>query len=195
MSDCGKSKNYFVRLLRSGNFLVVLAILLSCIVCLAKQSGQSTQTDRSSPDSFLGAWRFNPDKSSGAGLESKSIAIESQGTRYKLIIDCVQQNGVKWYFSATTNMNAEVVSTFDKTGKQTSQQWRVTRDGPSSFRLDWLGPYGMQQRYEVTADGKTMTMHDVTASPKIIGGTYKGGRPVPVDHTEVFDRVLTNPVK
>jgi len=172
-------------------------MLLSNSVCLAKQSAQPAQANQPSPDAFLGTWRFNPDKSSRAGLESKSVVIESQGNGYKLTIDYVRDNGVKRHVSADTSMKAEVVMTFDNDGKQTKQEWRVTRNGPDSFTVEWLGPYGMQERFEVTADGKTMTMRDVTVNPRIIGGKIdKNGKLVRVDTTEVFDRVLiTNPAK
>jgi len=93
-------------------------------------------------------------------------------------------------------MMAEVVKTYDIGGKQTTQDWRVTRDGPGSFLLEWLGLYGMQEKYEVTADSKTLTIHDVTVNPRIIGGKIdKSGMPVRVDQTQVLDRVLTTPSK
>ena len=192
MSDARNIKVRRDGLLLLRSFLFVPAILLSCIVTPARESGRSAQANQSPSDAFLGTWRFNPDKSAHAGLESKSVVIEAQGSGYKLTIDYVQNNGVKWHFSATTNMKNEVVKTYDSDGKQTSQDWRVTRNGSDSFQVDWLGLYGMQQKYEVTADGKTMRMRDVTVNPRIGGSkTDKSGKLVRVDRMEVFDRVPT----
>jgi hypothetical protein len=196
VSDSKNLKARSVNLLRLGTFLFVPTMLVSCGVSLAQQSGQSAQANQSSGDTFVGTWRINTNKSPHAGLESKSVAIESQGNGYNLTIDSVRENGVKWHFSANTSMKAEVVKTFDKDGKQTKQEWRVTRAGSGSFIVEWLGPYGMQEKFDVSADGKTMTMHDVTANPAIIGVTTdKNGKMVRVDIPEVFDRVLPAPSK
>jgi hypothetical protein len=192
MSD---ARNIRVRrdgLLLLWSFLFVPAILLSCIVSPARESGPSAQANRSPSDAFLGAWRFNPDKSAHAGLESKSVVIEAQGSGYKLTIDYVQDNGVKWHFSANTTMKGEIVKTFDKDVKETKQEWRVTLSGPDAFTLEWLGPFGMQEKYQIDGDGKTMTIRDVTVNPRIVGGKIdKNGKLVRVDRMEVFDRVPT----
>jgi hypothetical protein len=189
VSDSKNLKDRSVNLLRLWSLLFVPLVLASCNVSLAKQSAQSPQANQSSSDAFLGTWKFNPDKNPDVvGLESKSVVVESQGSAYKLTIDDILDNGVKSYFSANTSMKAEVVKTFDKDGKEKKQEWRVTRNGPDSFTLEWLGLFGRQQRYQVAADGKTMTIRDVTAKPTIIGiRRDKNGNIVPGPLT-VLDR-------
>jgi hypothetical protein len=194
-----ESKNLKYRstsLLRLWAFLFVPTMLVSCGVTLAEQSGESPQANQSSGDTLLGTWRLNTKKSPHSTLESKSVVIESQGNGYKLTIDYVQSNGMKWNFSANTSMKAEVVKTIENDGKLAKQEWRVTRTGSGSFIVEWLGPFGKQEKYDVTADGKTMTIHDVTRNPTIVGfGRDKDGKTVPLDTTEVFDRVLPPPSK
>jgi len=196
MSDSKNLKDRRVGLLRLWSFLLVPAMLLSCMVCLAKQSGQPAQANQPSPDAFLGTWRFNPDKSSHVALQSKSVAIGSQGNGYRITIDYLQENGVKWYFSANTTMKGEILKTFDRDGKETKQEWRITLSGPDAFTLEWLGPFGMQEKYQIDGDGKTMTIRDVTAKPTIIGGKIdKNGKLVRVESVEVFDKVVSTPSK
>jgi hypothetical protein len=196
MPDFKDSKGRYLGLVGIWRSFLIAAMLLPCIVCLAKQTVRTVQANQSASDAFLGIWRLDPDKNPRSGLESKSVAIESHGGSYKITIDYVQSNGVKWYFSANTSMKAEVVSTYDSNGKQTKQEWRVTQNGPDSFTLEWLGPFGTLQKYRVAADGTTMTMRDVTARPTVLAGKIdKNGKVVPVDTVEVFDRVPLSPSK
>jgi hypothetical protein len=161
----------------------------------------STSPSQSPPqaqptDAFVGQWKFNDEKSSRKGIESKIIMIESQGGVYKLTVDSASENGVKSYAAATTSMKGEVVKTIDKNGKPTTQEWRVTREGPDAFRVEWLGTFPMQEKYEVSADGKTMTIRDVTPNPIIIAGKLdKNGKLTRVDLFEVFDKALPIPIK
>jgi hypothetical protein len=166
-----------------------LLLLLGVSICAGQQSAPP-QPPNSSDELLLGQWKFNEDKSTRRGIESKSIIIERQGAAFKLTIENLSENGTHSFYSATTNLKGETVKTFTKDGKPTPQEWRVTREGANAFILNWSGPFPMDEKYEVDKDGKTITIRDVTRNPVIIGGKIdSNGKLVRVDLIEVFDKL------
>jgi hypothetical protein len=167
------------------------------------RNGQSSASPAPppAPNRFMGVWKFNAEKSS-AGTKTMVVTIEREGKDYKITSDTESERGYKYYYSASTSMKGEIVKTldsdgkpkltgYDKNGQSMFQEWRVTVESSDSFLIDWLGSFWKQERYEVSADGQTMTIKDVPGQSAIIGGKIdSNGHLTVARHVKVLDKVF-----
>jgi hypothetical protein len=176
--------------LRLGWYLSLFT--LGVTLCLVAQGQKQPLPHSSVPvpaDRFVGSWKLNVAKSS-APPDSESITIESQGSDFKLTYDIVYGNGYESKHWTVTDMRGAIVKLTQADGKAMSDQWRVTRDGPDVFVVDKLGPFGGgQDRYEVSADGKTMTIRTIPGKTGLVGGKLENGVLISAPPVLVFDRV------
>jgi hypothetical protein len=171
-------------------FLVLIAVL----VLNTSVAGQSPSSSPPTPtaDRLLGTWKLNADKSS-PGVANMSVFIVAEAKDYKITVDKVLDNGSQSYFSIISGMRGETVQIIDKNGKPRPGTCRITLDGPNSFVVDWDGP---QDRYDVSPDGQTMTIHHVPGKSGIIAGKVDSqGHFTVTQHVEVLDRVHPPSVK
>jgi hypothetical protein len=77
-------------------------------------------------------------------------------------------------------------------GKGTNDLWRVTRQSANAFNMELNTQFGgWTDKYEISSDGKTMTLHRVGSNKGLVGGyVEKDGtvRRLP-EFVAVFDRV------
>lgn len=74
-------------------------------------------------------------------------------------------------------------------GQRLNDSWRVTRRGANKFDMELVG--GWADKYEVSQNGKTMTLHRVLDNGTVIGGRIdRNGvlQPQP-EYILVFERV------
>ena len=144
-------------------------------------------------DPIKGVWKLNVEKvekSKDAQLlpESEVITITSKDASYKLNFDVKQSNGFNPKYDVVTEMEGASVKPISADGTGTNALWRVTRRGAKKFDMELLG--GWTDKYEVSLDGKTMTLHRVQSNKGVVGGYIrKDGtlRPQP-EYVAVFDR-------
>jgi hypothetical protein len=169
--------------------LLCRLVLLSIAATLA--SGQAVSTS----DPINGVWKLNLDKSKNAlevvAAESEVITIVAQGSSYKLTFDVKRSNGYNPNYYIVTDMKGGMVKPVNADGRGTDDSWRVTRQSMNAFDMELISQFGgWTDKYEVSADGKTMTLHRVSIKG-IVGvevekdGTIRRQG----QHLVVFDRV------
>ncbi|HEY0797436.1 MAG TPA: hypothetical protein VGD64_16805 [Acidisarcina sp.] len=142
-----------------------------CLILLLGGSALCQQT--SAPhtvlpnDQFLGSWKLNVQRSPH-GPDREEISIQLEGANLKIADHSVLGNGTETDFWLITDPGGGFVRLTLKDGKPMNEEWRVTREGASSFIVD-SRPFASQVRYEVSADGKTMSARRITSS--IMGNT------------------------
>jgi len=129
------------------------------------------------------------------------VTVERKGGDYSLTLDSESDAGHKFYYSAITSMKGEIVKALDRDGKPKMtgydangqpvvQEWRITLESPDAFLIDWLGQLPKQERYELSSDGRTMTISDVPGKSGIIAGKIESsGRFAITKHIRVLDKV------
>jgi hypothetical protein len=73
-----------------------------------------------------------------------------------------------------------------------SGEWRITRNQPNSFVVESVGPFGGgKKEYAVSADGKTLTVHELRGSATgIIGGKMDSNGVIhPFEQVLVFEKI------
>lgn len=146
-----------------------------------------------SPDPIMGVWKLNVDKSQNTKPlpESEVITIASQDSSYKLTFDVKQSNGYNPKYDVVTDMKGTAVKPIYADGRGSSDLWRVTRQGTRGFDMELVSHFGgWTDKYEVSSDGKSMTLHRVRGNKGLVGGyVEKDGtlRRLP-EYVLVFDR-------
>jgi hypothetical protein len=144
--------------------------LLCCAVLLSigatSAFGQAVPTS----DPIKGVWKLNLDKSRNtmAIPESEVITIVVLDSSYKLTFDVKQSNGYNPNYDIVTDMKGGTVKPVNADGRGTNDSWRVTRQGIKAFNMELVG--GWTDKYEVSSDGKIMTLHRVASSKGLVGG-------------------------
>jgi hypothetical protein len=145
-------------------------------------------------DPIKGVWKLNVEKSKNAIplSESEVITIVPQDGPYKLTFDVKQSNGYSPKYDIVTDMKGAAVKPINADGKGTNDSWCVTRRGRKAFDMELKTQFGgWTDKYEVSSDGQTMTLHRVPGNSRIVGGYLdKDGtvRRLP-EYVAVFDRV------
>jgi hypothetical protein len=144
--------------------------LLCCAVLLSIGATSAFGEAVPAPDPIKGVWRLNLDKSKNtlAVPESEVITIVVQDTSYKLTFDVKQSNGYSPNYDIVTDMKGGAVKPVNADGRGTNDSWRVTRQSVKAFDMELVG--GWTDKYEVSSDGKTLTLHRVASNRGLVGG-------------------------
>jgi hypothetical protein len=148
----------------------------------------------SSSDPLKGVWKLNVDKSKNATVvpDSEVITIISQNGGYKLTFDTKQSNGYNSKYDIVTIMKGETIKPVNADGSGTNDSWRVSRQSSNEFDMELMSPFGgWTDKYEVSPNGKTMTLHRVLSNTGLIGGRIDNNGNVAPEHPYilVFERV------
>jgi len=145
-------------------------------------------------DPITGIWKLNVEKSKDARPlpNSEFITIVSQDTSYKFTFDIKQSNDYNPKFEIVTDMKGTPVKPINADGRGTNDTWRVTRQGRKAFDMVLSSQGGgWADKYEVSSDGKTMTLHRVLDNKGLVGGYIEKDGTVrrQPEYVAVFDRV------
>jgi hypothetical protein len=148
--------------------------LLCCLVLLSIADTSACGQAVSTSDPINGVWKLNLDKSKNAlevvGVESEVITIVAQGSSFKLTFDVKQSNDYNPNYYIVTDMNGATVEPVNADGRRTNGSWRVTRRGMKAFDMELISTFGgWTDKYEVSADGKTMALHRVPSNKGVAG--------------------------
>jgi len=146
--------------------LLCCAFLLS--ITATSSFGQAVPTS----DPIKGVWKLNLDKSKNAMAvpESEVITIVARDSSYKLTFDVKQSNGYNPKYDIVTDMKGRTVKPVNADGRGTNDSWRVTRQGMKAFDMELKTSFGgWTDKYEVSSDGKTMTLHRVPSNKALVG--------------------------
>ena len=103
--------------------------------------------------------------------ESEVITVVTQDSSYKLAFDVKQSNGYNPKYDIVTDMIGGTVKPVNADGRGTNDSWRVTRQGMKAFDMELNTPFGGRtDKYEVSSDGKTTTLHRVPSNKGLVGG-------------------------
>jgi hypothetical protein len=165
--------------------------LVCCAVLFSIAAASAFGQDVPMPDPIKGVWKLNVDKSKNAMAipESEVITIVSQDSSYKLTFDVKQSNGYNPKYDIVSDMKGGAVKPVNADGRGTNDSWRVTRQGTKAFDMELKG--GWTDKYELSSDGKTMTLHRVPSSTGLVGGYIEkdGTARRQPQYVLVFDRV------
>ncbi len=161
-----------------------------CAALLSIAAASAFGQDVPKPDPIKGVWKLNVDKSKNAMAipESEVITIVSQDSFYKLTFDVKQSNGYNPKYDIVTDMKGGTVKPVNADGRGTNDSWRVTRQATKAFDMELKNRFGeWTDKYEVSSDGKTMTLHRVPSTNNmVIEGVGLLREP---QYVLVFDRV------
>ena len=137
----------------------------------AQQSAPAPEAAQAA-DPIVGAWKLNIEKSSNPGVESELIVIAPVGSQFQITFQAMQSNKYNPHYQVMTDMKGTTSKLVQVDGKPMSDEWRVTRTQPSSFVVESVGRFGGEKKeYAVSADGKTLTVHEAPGSaPRVMGG-------------------------
>ena len=160
----------------------------------AQDASVPSRTLSSTADPIKGVWKLNVDKSKNtmAVPESEVITIVSQDSGYKLTFDTKQSNDYNPKYDIVTDMKGTAVKPINADGKGTNDTWRVTRQGANAFDMELTTPFGgWTDKYEVSPDGKTMTLRRVSDNKGVVGGYIEkdGSMRRQRQYVLVFERV------
>lgn len=165
--------------------------LVCCAVLLSIAAVSAFAQDVPKPDPIRGVWNLNVDKSKNAMAipDSEVITIVSQGNSYKLTFDVKQSNGYNPKYDIVTDLKGGAVKPVYADGRGTNDSWRVTRQSTKAFDMELVG--GWTDKYELSSDGKTMTLHRVPSNTGLVGGYIEKDGTVrhQPQYVLVFDRV------
>ena len=143
-----------------------------------------------------GVWKLNLDRSKNApeigGVESEVITIVAQGSSYKLTFDVKQSNDYNPNYFIVSDMKGGTAEPVNTDGRKTNDSWRVTCQGIRAFDMELISTFGgWMDKYQVSADGKTMTLHRVPVNNGVVGVYVEKNGTVrrQSQHLVVFDRV------
>jgi hypothetical protein len=168
--------------------LLLLSVYLP--VGYAQQSTAPPQATRPAADPIVGAWKLDIDKSTNPTAEAEILTIVPQGDEFKLTFMATQSNGYNPHYEVVTDMKGTISKPTDS-GKPMNDAWRFSRNEPNVFVQEGVGPFGGWKReYAVSADGKTLTVHDFPGNSKIIVGKRDSNGVIhPVQHLLVFEKI------
>ncbi len=164
-------------------------------VCHAQQSTMAPEAVQTSPDPIIGAWKLNVEESANSTAESELITISRQANQFQIVFQATQSNGYNPHYQVMTDMKGANSKLVDGDGKPMSDEWRVIRNQPKAFVVESVGPFGVWKReYAVSADGKTLTVHDLPklsgSATTIVGGKMDSNGVVhPVHQVLVFEKI------
>lgn len=163
---------------RGVNKMIAVLIFLLAAASLFSQDNPSPSAERSTMDDFIGAWTFNPDKSSHSGTERESINIELKDGAYKFTYDWLAENGTElnWWF--VTDMKGGCVKHTQVNGQPMSSRSCMKRLSPHKFVDDTM----LTDEYEVSSNGRTLKLRRKFRVPPNVQMT------APKDAILVFDR-------
>jgi hypothetical protein len=173
-----------------GTMKTPLCRLVLLAIAATSAFGQAV----SPSDPLDGVWKLNLDKSKNAlevvGIESEVITIAAQGSSHKLTFDVKQSNDYNPHYYIVTDMKGGMVRPVNADGKATNGSWRVTRQSTKAFDMELISQFGgWTDKYEVSADGKTMTLLRVTIAGPTFAQVEKDGTVRRQgQHLVVFDR-------
>jgi hypothetical protein len=176
---------------RNWGAIFVLHVTFLLAAGSAQQPATLPTPPRAASDPVVGIWRLNVDKSTHPPAASELITIVSQGSDLKLTFDIKQDNEYNPHYELVTDMKGATVKPTYADGKPTNDAWRVTRNGPNAFEMQLLGPFGgWRDEYEISADGKTLTMHRMPSKTGIVGGQVdRNGAAHTVQVISIFERI------
>ena len=140
---------------------------LICFVLLSISAKSACGQAEPISDPINGVWKLNLDKSKSAlevvGVASEVITIVAQGSSHKMTFDVKQSNDYNPNYYIVTDMKGGTVKPVNADGRGTNDSWRVKRQSVKAFDMELISPFGgWTDKYEVSADGKTMTLHRVS---------------------------------
>lgn len=156
----------------------------------AQQSTAPAQAAAPVADPILGAWKLDVGRSTNPTAEAQVLTIVPQGDEFKLTFMETQSNGYNPHYEVVTDMKGAVSKPTDS-GKPMNDAWRFSRSEPNVFVQEGVGAFGgWKKEYAVSADGKTLMVHDLPGDSKIVVG-FKDSSGVihPVQHVLVFERI------
>lgn len=169
-------------------------ILLSSVLIpagRAQQPTNSSEPETVTSDPIVGSWKLDINKSTNPTVESELLTITREGLKFQLMFQATQSNGYNPQYQTVTDMNGTISSLVQTDGKPMSDEWRITRNQPNAFVVESVGRFGgSKQEYAVSSDGKTLTVHDLPGSPRIMVGVRDSdGTPHPIQQVLVFARI------
>lgn len=185
-----------MRLLTVSFFLAVM--LLSAVLSPighAQQSTMAPEVPQAAADPIIGSWKLNVEASTNSTAESELITITQQGSRFQMVFQSTQSNGYNPHYQVMTDMKGATSKLVNADGKPMNDEWRVIRNKPNTFVVDSVGPFGgWKKEYAVSADGKTLTVHELPelsgSATTIIGGKMDSNRAIhPVHPVLVFEKI------
>jgi hypothetical protein len=177
-----------IKLVSAGSFLLTA---LSLVAYAQQPTTTPEPSAQPAADPIVGAWKLNSDKSTNPPAASELITIVPQGSQFNLDFDIKQDNKYNPHYKILTDMRGDAVKPTYANGQGTTSSWRVTRQSPKAFEMELLGPFGgWKDEYEVSADGKEMTMRRIPSNGGIVAGKMDSkGAVHSVQVIMVFDRV------
>jgi hypothetical protein len=175
--------------------LFLAGLLLSSVLFPAGHAQQSTVVPdavQAAADPIVGAWKLNVEKSTNPTAESELVTITRQGNEFQIIFQAMQSNKYNPHYQVMTDMKGRTSKLVQADGKPMSDEWRITRNQPNSFMVESVGLFGGgKKEYAVSADGKTLTVHEVPGSaPRVIGGKVDSNGVIHrFEQVLVFDRI------
>jgi len=181
-----------MKLLTARFFLA--GMLLSSALFQAGRPQQPTVAPdaiQAAADPIIGSWKLNIDKSTNPTAESELITIIRQGNQFQIIFQAMQSNKYNPHYQVVTDMKGTTSKLVQSDGKPMSDEWRVTRNQPNAFVVESVGPFGgKKEEYTVSADGKTLKVHELPGSAKIIVGKKDSKGVIhPVQQVLVFEKI------
>jgi hypothetical protein len=180
-----------MKLLTVKSFLASLILLASLsAVGYAQQPTTPPQATQTAADPIVGAWKLDIDKSTNPTAEAEILTIVPQGDEFKLTFMARQSNGYNPHYEVVTDMKGTISKPTDS-GKPMNDAWRFSRNEPYVFVEEGVGPFGgWKKEYAVSADGKTLTVHELPGNSKIIVGKRDSNGVIhPVQHVLVFEKI------
>ena len=135
--------------------------LLCCTFLFLLAASSAFGKDESSADPIVGVWSLNLEKSKNPMPvpDSEVITIVAHDNRYKLTFD-VKVKGNEETYEIVTDMKGGAVKPVNGDAQRRMESWRVTRKGREVFEMELKTSFGGRtDRYEVSSDGKTMTLY------------------------------------
>ena len=185
-----------MRPLTVGFFLA--GMLLSGLLLPAGHAQQSTMAPEAAPatpDPIIGSWKLNIDASANSTADSELITITRQANQFQIVFLATQSNGYNPHYQLVTDMNGATSKLVEADGKPMNDEWRVIRSRSNAFVVESVGPFGgWKKEYVVSADGRTLTVHDLPelsgSRSTIIGGKMDPSGVIhPVHEVLVFEKI------
>jgi hypothetical protein len=161
----------------------------------AQQSTMVPEAAQAAADPIIGSWKLNVEESTNSTAESELIVITRQGDQFQIVFQATQSNGYNPHYQVMTDMKGATSKLVDTDGKPMKDEWRVIRKQPNAFVVESVGPFGgWKKEYAVSADGKTLTVHELPelsgSATTIIGGKMGSNGVIhPVHQVLVFEKI------
>ena len=181
-----------MRLLTVRFFLA--GMLLSCVLFLAAHAQQSAMTPEAvqAADPIVGSWKLNIEKSTNPTAESELITITPEGKQFQITFQAMQSNKYNPHYLVVTDMKGTTSKPVQADGKLMNPEYRITRNQPNAFVMESVSPpIGWKSEFAVSADGKTLTVHELPGSAsRIIGGKVDSNGVIRrFEQVLVFDKI------